>query len=63
MASLTSETETLVDSDTRDFLELRTGIKLVNENVEQTKITRWGFWELMRFKKVKIMTATVFLNS
>ncbi|WVQ87383.1 hypothetical protein IAS59_001107 [Cryptococcus gattii] len=63
MASLTSETETLVDSDTRDFLELRTGIKLVNENVEQAKITRWGFWELMRFKKVKIMTATVFLNS
>lgn len=63
MASLTSETETLVDSDTRDFLELRSGIKLVNENVEQAKIIRWGFWELMRFKKVKIMTATVFLNS
>lgn len=63
MASLTSETETLVDSDTGDFLALRTGIKLVNENVEQAKIARWGFWELMRFKKVKIMTATVFLNS
>ncbi|AAW41597.2 expressed protein [Cryptococcus deneoformans JEC21] len=62
-ASLMSETETLVDSDTRDFLALRKGIELVDENVEQAKVTRWGFWELMRFKKVKIMTATVFLNS
>ncbi|EAL22609.1 hypothetical protein CNBB2410 [Cryptococcus deneoformans B-3501A] len=53
----------LVDSDTRDFLALRKGIELVDENVEQAKVTRWGFWELMRFKKVKIMTATVFLNS
>lgn len=58
-----SETETLVDSDTRDFLALRKGIELVDENVEQAKVTRWGFWELMRFKKVKIMTATVFLNA
>ncbi|OWZ34735.1 hypothetical protein C343_01229 [Cryptococcus neoformans C23] len=62
-ASLMSETETLVDSDTRDFLALRKGIELVDENVEQAKVTRWGFWELMRFKKVKIMTATVFLNA
>lgn len=50
-ASLMSETETLVDSDTRDFLALRKGIELVDENVEQAKLYRHLEKRLNKFNK------------